>query len=91
MIGCGSLVCANSQLEGEARAVCVRVGRLGAHASRSMAQARSSNKHRPAMQGGVVDSIESRPSYALKLLPQPQVEVEFGLLNTKPEPMISSL
>ena len=29
--------------------------------------------------------------HALKLLPQPQVEVEFGLLNTKPEPMISSL
>jgi hypothetical protein len=32
-----------------------------------------------------------RSNYALKLLPQPQVEVEFGLLNTKPEPMISSL
>ncbi len=28
---------------------------------------------------------------ALKLEPQPQLEVAFGLLNTKPEPMISSL
>jgi hypothetical protein len=41
---------------------------------------------------GVIDTKASEISiHALKLEPQPQVDVEFGLLNTKPEPMISSL
>ena len=45
----------------------------------------------PCVAGRCHDSIECWLDYALKLEPQPQVEVEFGLLNTKPEPMISSL
>ena len=41
---------------------------------------------------GVIDTKAGEISiHALKLEPQPQVDVEFGLLNTKPEPMISSL
>ena len=40
---------------------------------------------------GDAAGASARSGHALKLLPQPQVEVEFGLLNTNPEPMISSL
>ena len=35
--------------------------------------------------------VRGRRAQALKLDPQPQVVVAFGLLNTKPRPMISSL
>ncbi len=37
------------------------------------------------------EASRERSNHALKLEPQPQVEVEFGLLKTNPEPMISSL
>lgn len=45
----------------------------------------------PCEAGRCSDFFETGCAYALKLEPQPQVEVEFGLLNTNPEPMISSL
>ena len=45
----------------------------------------------PCDAGRCSDFFETYFAYALKLEPQPQVEVEFGLLNTNPEPMISSL
>ncbi|MEY5031707.1 MAG: hypothetical protein RL354_738 [Planctomycetota bacterium] len=51
----------------------------------------SKNTTAPRLRGGGLLSEMVRSTHALKLEPQPQVEVEFGLLKTKPEPMISSL
>ena len=45
----------------------------------------------PGQEHGERDRDGRAPAHALKLDPQPQVVVAFGLLNTKPRPMISSL
>ncbi len=39
----------------------------------------------------VSPGLETLMAYALNELPQPQDDVAFGVLNTKPRPMISSL
>ena len=52
----------------------------------------SSTTHRPPPAGGVRRTHHGMmEDQALKLLPQPQVLVALGLLNTKPRPMTSSL
>ena len=69
--------------EGECR--CGREGTLGtlAHHDTNDNAGRPSGTARVEVRGGCAQ--------ALKLDPQPQVVVAFGLLNTKPRPMISSL
>ena len=69
----------------EARNTDPRIGRSG------QASVRIGEKYRGPPRRGTGRGDDRRRDQALKLEPQPQVVVAFGLLNTKPRPMISSL